>query len=147
MDEHLLLIDSADAPIFGIDTDGLVNEWNRKAAQITGFSKEEVIGHDLVRTFITEPFQASVGQMLQKALEGEDLTSPGQEDQIFPLFTKAGQRVEVRDQRSAVERGRMRLARALAALLSHRPNSDQSPLYRYYSTRNLDETDPVMLSG
>ncbi len=36
------LIDTANAPIFGIDTDGLVNEWNRKAAQITGFSKEEV---------------------------------------------------------------------------------------------------------
>ena len=32
----------ANAPIFGIDADGLVNEWNRKAAEITGFAKEEV---------------------------------------------------------------------------------------------------------
>ena len=39
-----LLIDTANAPIFGIDADGLVNEWNRKMAAITGFSKEEVMG-------------------------------------------------------------------------------------------------------
>jgi len=31
------LIETANAPIFGIDKDGLVNEWNRKTASITGF--------------------------------------------------------------------------------------------------------------
>ena len=36
------LIDNANAPIFGINKDGLVNEWNKKAAEITGFPKEEV---------------------------------------------------------------------------------------------------------
>ena len=30
------LIDTANAPIFGIDKAGLINEWNQKAAQITG---------------------------------------------------------------------------------------------------------------
>ena len=34
--ERLDLLDSANAPIFGIDANGLVNEWNRKAAAITG---------------------------------------------------------------------------------------------------------------
>ena len=34
-----LLIDTANAPIFGIDAEGLVNEWNRKAVAITGFSR------------------------------------------------------------------------------------------------------------
>ena len=37
-----ILIDTANAPIFGIDADGLVNEWNRKAVEITGFNKQEV---------------------------------------------------------------------------------------------------------
>ena len=32
-------IDTANAPIFGIDASGLVNEWNNKAAQITGFTR------------------------------------------------------------------------------------------------------------
>ncbi len=42
-------IDTANAPIFGIDADGLVNEWNNKAAAITGFSREEVLGRNLVQ--------------------------------------------------------------------------------------------------
>ena len=41
-------IDTANAPIFGIDADGLVNEWNNKSAAITGFSREEVLGKNLV---------------------------------------------------------------------------------------------------
>ncbi|HIE86111.1 MAG TPA: PAS domain-containing protein, partial [Gammaproteobacteria bacterium] len=32
-------IDTANAPIFGIDADGLINEWNQTAAEITGFKK------------------------------------------------------------------------------------------------------------
>ena len=42
-------IDTANAPIFGIDARGLVNEWNNKAAAITGFSREEVLGKNLVQ--------------------------------------------------------------------------------------------------
>eukprot|EP00959_Pyramimonas_sp_CCMP1952_P147554 3087824-Pyramimonas_sp.AAC.1 len=36
-----LLIDTANAPIFGIDKDGCVNEWNNMAAEITEYTKEE----------------------------------------------------------------------------------------------------------
>lgn len=42
-------IDTANAPIFGIDADGLVNEWNIKLETITGFSREEVLGKNLVK--------------------------------------------------------------------------------------------------
>ena len=38
------MIETANAPIFGIDISGRVNEWNRKAAEITGFDKDEVRG-------------------------------------------------------------------------------------------------------
>ena len=48
------LIDTANAPIFGVDTNGNVNEWNQKVEQITGFTKDEVMGHNLVQTRITE---------------------------------------------------------------------------------------------
>ena len=43
-----LLIDTANAPIFGIDSGGLVTEWNRKAVAITGYTKEEVMGLALI---------------------------------------------------------------------------------------------------
>jgi PAS domain-containing protein len=42
-------IDTANAPIFGIDAFGSVNEWNNKSAAITGFSREEVLGKNLVQ--------------------------------------------------------------------------------------------------
>ena len=45
-------IDTANAPIFGIDADGLVNEWNNKSAAITGFSREEVLGRNLVQVYL-----------------------------------------------------------------------------------------------
>ena len=45
-------IDTANAPIFGIDARGLVNEWNNKAAAITGFSREEVLGKNLVQVLV-----------------------------------------------------------------------------------------------
>ena len=85
-----LLIDTANAPIFGIDGEGLVNEWNRKAVEITGFAKDEVVGRDLVRKFITAEFQDSVQEVLHKALAGEETANFE-----FPLYTKDGRRVEV----------------------------------------------------
>ena len=54
------VIETANAPIFGIDADGLVNEWNRKAVEITGFDREEVMGQHLVNKYIREEFRASV---------------------------------------------------------------------------------------
>jgi PAS domain S-box-containing protein len=85
-----LLIDTANAPIFGIDHQGLVNEWNQKAEKITGFTKREVMGRDLVADFITDDFKVSVGSVLEQALQGEQT-----ENYEFPLFTKTGDRVDV----------------------------------------------------
>ncbi|MBT6275061.1 MAG: PAS domain S-box protein [Chromatiales bacterium] len=84
------LIDTANAPIFGIDTAGRVTEWNQAAARITGFSKAEVLGRDLVGEFITEDYQASVREVLEKALRGEET-----ESYEFPVYTKGGARVDV----------------------------------------------------
>jgi PAS domain S-box-containing protein len=85
-----LLIDTANAPIFGIDAQGKVNEWNQQAEKITGFKKEEVMDRDLVADFITDDYKASVGEVLERALKGEET-----ENFKFPLFTKSGDRVDV----------------------------------------------------
>ncbi len=37
-----------------IDAKGLVNEWNNKAVEITSFTRQEVVGRDLVQEVITE---------------------------------------------------------------------------------------------
>jgi len=83
-------IDTANAPIFGIDADGLVNEWNNMAVEITGFTRDEVMGQDLVQVYITEEFRASVKEVLDNALMGRE-----EANFEFPLFTKDQNRVEV----------------------------------------------------
>jgi PAS domain S-box-containing protein len=84
------LIDTANAPIFGIDAAGLVNEWNQRAELLTGFGKADVMGKDLVAGFITDDYKASVKEVLDKALKGEESAN-----YEFPLFTKSGDRVDV----------------------------------------------------
>ena len=88
--ELTLLIDTANAPIFGIDTKGLVNEWNQTSEKITGFTKDEVLGNDLVQTYITEDYRESVKKVLKNALKGEETAN-----YEFPLFAKSGERVMV----------------------------------------------------
>ena len=38
------LIDSANAPIFGVDSAGRVNVWNKCAMRIVGYTPDEVMG-------------------------------------------------------------------------------------------------------
>ena len=64
------LVDSANTPIFGIDTDGNVNEWNYKTAEITGFTREEAFQQPFVETFIAPKLRDSVKEVFSKALKG-----------------------------------------------------------------------------
>ncbi|CAK0815278.1 unnamed protein product, partial [Prorocentrum cordatum] len=43
-DDLSRLIDSANAPILGIDTQGRVTEWNQKSAVISGWTKHDTVG-------------------------------------------------------------------------------------------------------
>merc|ERR1712091_172674 len=88
--EYARLIDTANAPIFGIDSNGLVNVWNRNASNLTGFSSEDVMGRHLVNEFITDDFKERVQNVFIKALAGVQTANFE-----FPLVTKAGVRVEV----------------------------------------------------
>ena len=89
-DELTLFVDTANAPIFGIDSGGLVNEWNQASEKITGFTKVEVLGKDLVSEFITDEYKAPVKQVLDNALHGNETAN-----YEFPLYTKTSQRVDV----------------------------------------------------
>jgi PAS domain S-box-containing protein len=84
------LIDTANAPIFGVDTQGRVTEWNQAAARITGFNKDEVMGHDLVHDFIEEDTRPAVQAVLDNALRGEETSNFE-----LPLVAKDGRRITV----------------------------------------------------
>jgi PAS domain S-box-containing protein len=83
-------IETANAPIFGIDAKGNVNEWNQSSEKITGFKKEEVLGKDLVETYITDDYREAVKLVLDNALKGKETANFE-----FPLFSKDNQRVMV----------------------------------------------------
>lgn len=89
-EELTRLINTANAPILGIDVGGNVTEWNGKAAEISGWSKEEALGKPLLETFIHESYWDDVGGILQKALLGHESAN-----YEFPLFTKDGRRREI----------------------------------------------------
>ncbi|GMF16008.1 unnamed protein product [Phytophthora lilii] len=88
--EYSRLIDTANAPIFGVDSEGRVNIWNKKAAEIMQYSTDEVVGENLVEKFITEDYREAVSAVLSKALDGIETANFE-----FPLVTKAGRRVEI----------------------------------------------------
>ena len=69
------LVDTANAPIFGIDVNGNVNEWNNKTAEITGYSKEEAFAKPLVSTFIVPKLRQSVQEVLDNALQGNETSN------------------------------------------------------------------------
>merc|ERR1712161_119442 len=68
-------VDTANAPVFGIDVHGNVNEWNDKTAEITGFSREEALNMHLVSTFIVPSLRPSVQEVLDRALSGTETSN------------------------------------------------------------------------
>ena len=113
-------IDTANAPIIGIDLNGLVNEWNNKTVEITGFSREEVMGQDLVKVYITEEFRDQVSMVLTNALGGQETANFE-----FPLFTKTKERVEVSRRLFRTLQYLRDLSRAFLQHLDYKPRARQ----------------------
>ena len=44
-----VFIDTANAPIFGVDIDGQINEWNNKAVLLSGYVRDEIIGKNIMQ--------------------------------------------------------------------------------------------------
>ena len=81
------LIYTTNTPIFGIDTEGNINEWNKAAEELTHYIKDEVYGRNLVEVYITEEHKDSVKDVLQDALQGKETSN-----YEFPLYSKEGSR-------------------------------------------------------
>lgn len=68
-------MDTANAPIFRIDVNGNITEWNEKTADITGYSKEEAFNKPLVSTFIIPSLRQSVQEVMDRALLGNETSN------------------------------------------------------------------------
>jgi PAS domain S-box-containing protein len=54
-EEYRMFLETANVAIFGVDRDGVVNEWNRRMESITGIPKGKAIGKLLVDETLTMP--------------------------------------------------------------------------------------------
>lgn len=66
--ELIYLIETANAPIFGIDTKGNVTEWNNFSMSITGYSKSEAIGKNFLKDLIFSNDQEKAATFIAEIL-------------------------------------------------------------------------------
>lgn len=81
------LMENANVPIFGVDRTGCLNEWNKVAAEVSGFSKAEVLGKKWEQ-FILPHMHRVVARGFEQLAEGNQV--PNYE---LPFVSKAGKRV------------------------------------------------------
>lgn len=72
MKDPSYVIELADAPVFGIDKDGVIVEWNPKAEEIFGHPKQEALTSNLVDRYIPVDLRESVRSVLHSALCGNE---------------------------------------------------------------------------
>eukprot|EP00529_Nitzschia_sp_RCC80_P007509 CAMPEP_0113471992 /NCGR_PEP_ID=MMETSP0014_2-20120614/17275_1 /TAXON_ID=2857 /ORGANISM="Nitzschia sp." /LENGTH=1355 /DNA_ID=CAMNT_0000364667 /DNA_START=428 /DNA_END=4492 /DNA_ORIENTATION=- /assembly_acc=CAM_ASM_000159 len=69
------LIDTANAPICGIDIEGNINEWNNRMSEVTGYSKEESFDENLVDFCVAPSMKDEVEEILASALAGNETSN------------------------------------------------------------------------
>jgi PAS domain S-box-containing protein len=82
------LIENANVPIFGVDLSGSINEWNGVSAELTEFSKAEVMGSNWSQVFI-EPGNSKKSEIIFN----QTLSNKSVSNFELPVITKSGKRI------------------------------------------------------
>ena len=83
--EHLKLMYTANAPIFGANTHEAVNVWKKNTQELIGYTPEEGMWKILVKEFITNKYKTVVQAVLDQAFQGEETGNFE-----FPLMIEVG---------------------------------------------------------
>ncbi|GFY88690.1 phytochrome E [Actinidia rufa] len=70
--EMVRLIETASAPIFGVDSSGLINGWNAKVAELTGLQASEAMGKSLLDEVVQEDSRGVAENLMRRAFNGEE---------------------------------------------------------------------------
>ncbi len=72
-----LIIDTTEDAFLALDAEALAMEWNRAAAEMFGFERDEVIGRDIVTLVLAEQSQEAMAALLDRAVAaGPDADHP-----------------------------------------------------------------------
>ncbi|MCL7051656.1 hypothetical protein MKW94_011629 [Papaver nudicaule] len=66
------LIETAIVPVISVDSDGKVNGWNTKIAELTGLPDTGALGKSLINELVHVESRENVGNYLSRALKGEE---------------------------------------------------------------------------
>lgn len=69
--EMVRLIETATVPIFGVDSDGLINGWNVKIAELTGLLASEAMGKSLANEVVHADSHETLTNIIRRALQGK----------------------------------------------------------------------------
>ncbi|GAU21123.1 hypothetical protein TSUD_10410 [Trifolium subterraneum] len=73
--EMVKLIETAIVPIFGVDSNGRINGWNVRIAELTGLQASKAMGKSLVNEVVDADSRETATNILRRALQGQDITS------------------------------------------------------------------------
>jgi len=131
------LIDNANVPIFAIDRNGYINEWNKVAAELSGVSKSELMGRRWINELVEGDQQYIAEQMIAKVLRGNSISNLE-----LPVFIKNKKRLTLllnayprRDSEKAIN-GAIFVAQNITELTEYRQNLERMVQDR---TRELNE--------
>lgn len=68
------LIEHANVPIFSLDRQGLVSEWNSVTAELSGYTKTEVYGKNWVEEFVDRRHRTAVLDVLDQVMGGKPVS-------------------------------------------------------------------------
>jgi len=86
-----MIIETADVLIVTLDLEGKITLFNKKAEEVTGYTRSEVMGKDFIKVLIQERYKADFAKMFKDILENKAvsphdlivLTKNGEERIIF----------------------------------------------------------------
>jgi len=84
------MIDQANAPILGVNARGIITIWNKKAAALSGYTKQDTFGKNLVDNFIIDSYKERVQAVISSAILGTNTSN-----YEVPLVTKDGRHLDL----------------------------------------------------
>jgi PAS domain S-box-containing protein len=131
------LIENANVPIFGIDRNGYLNEWNKVSEEVSGISKSELIGKRWLDELVEPDNRQAAEQMIAHVLHGKPVGNFE-----LPMYTKAKKRLILllsaspRRDAEKVINGAILVAQDITELIEYRRNLEKMVQDR---TRELNE--------